>query len=243
MKNRITLKLASAALLLGAPLAQAFTYVAGDVNLGGIGYAGYVTVGATGSGSVSDHTGAWSWEDQGIAPGGGEGWTHTSRWIALNVTDATWLTLTLDRDATVPFLGSGNVGGFAAVDHMYPSFTLWQNWDNNAMTPAAALALGYDPLSPPEDHHTYTNTSNVIWAENLSYLDHTSNSTLTSVSDSWFLPAGQYTLVFGSNSPSLTNPPRQGYRASFSTSPIPEPGRVAFLALASFGFCLRRRRR
>jgi hypothetical protein len=103
MKNRITLKLASAALLLGAPLAQAFTYVAGDVNLGGIGYAGYVTVGATGSGSVSDHTGAWSWEDQGIAPGGAGvviQWPAAdSGWVLESSPDlqSAWQTVTLPR--------------------------------------------------------------------------------------------------------------------------------------------------
>lgn len=238
MKHKIAQTIASAALLLGASVAQAFTYVSGDANAGGIGYLGYVTVGATDTGGFSSNVGAWSWEDQGIAPGGGEGWTHTSNWIALDVTADTWLTLTLARDASV----AKPLGGFYDVDNMFPSFTLWRNWDNNAMTAAAALALGYDPLTPPDDHHTYTNTGNVIWAENISYLDHTANSTLSSVSDSWFLSAGQYTLVFGSESPSLSNPPKQGYSASFSTSPVPEPSRVTFLALAGLGLFAHRRR-
>lgn len=225
MKHIQIKTIASAALMLSATFTQAFTYVSGDVNAGGVGYAGYVTVGATDSGSISNHVGAWSWEDQGIAPGGGEGWTHTSNWIALDVTADTWLTLALSRDAGVPYLGSGNVGGFAAIDHMFPSFTIWRNWDNDDL-----------------DDHTYNNTGAVAWAEDLTYLDHTANSTLSSVSDSWFLTAGQYTIVMGSNSPSISNPPRQGYSASFSTSPVPEPGRVTFLALAGLGLFARRRR-
>lgn len=238
-KTKAFLPLAVAATLLAASPSEAFTYASGDPASGGIGYSGQVIIGLNDNGSFSDHTGAWSWEDQGIAPGGGEGWTHTSRWIALTVTNDTTLTLTMERDATVPYLGSGNVGGFAAVDHMFPSFTIWQNWDNDLMPAAVATSLGYDPLDA-NDHHTYLNTGNPIWAEDLSYLDHYGNATLTSITDSWNLTAGQYTIVFGSNSPSITSPPRQGFQATFSTTP--EPGRAAFLGLAGLAMIQRRRR-
>lgn len=238
-KDRAFTALAAAATLLAASPAQAFTFVSGDPATGGIGYAGQVTIGSNDSGTYSDHTGAWSWEDQGIAPGGGEGWTHTSRWIALTVLSDTVLSVNMDRNSAVPYLGSGNVGGFAAVDHMFPSFTIWQGWDNDLMLPSVATLLGYDP-GTAHDHHTYLNTGNPAWAEDLTYIGHYGNATLTSITSSWNLTAGQYTMVFGSNSPSTDNPPRQGFSATFAT---PEPGRSVLLALGGMWMILRRRRR
>ncbi|MBX7207010.1 MAG: PEP-CTERM sorting domain-containing protein [Verrucomicrobiaceae bacterium] len=242
MRRYTFVMLAAVAALSAGSTARAFTFVTGDANAGGIGYYGYVTVGGDDTGSFKSHVGAWSWQDQGIAPGGGEGWTHTSNWIALDVTSATTLTLLMQRDSSVPYFGSGNVGGFADIAFMYPSFTIWSGWDNDVMTSAAALALGYDPFAPPDDHHTYANTGNPIWAEDLSYIDHTANSTLTSVTESWLLSAGHYTIVLGSDAPSLTSPPRQGYSATFTTSTAPEPGRAALLVLAGLGAVSRRRR-
>lgn len=173
----------------------------GDPGTGGIGYAFSVVADANDTGSFKSHVGAWSWEDQGIAPAGGEGWTHTSNWVALQITEPTTISVTMARDATVPYAGSGNVGGFAAIDHMFPSFTLYRGWDNDG-----------------GDHHTYPNRANVPWAEDISYMDHLANTTQTSITRSWTLPVGNYTLALGSNSPSVTNPPRQGYSFTYTTS-------------------------
>ena len=84
---------------------------------------------------------------------------------------------------------------------MYPSFSLYRGWDNDG-----------------GDHHTYPNRANVPWAEDISYMDHLANSTAHSITRSWTLPAGNYTMALGSNSPSLTNPPRQGYSVTYTTS-------------------------
>lgn len=192
--------------------------VAGDPQTGGIGYAYTLTVGAGETGTLKDHTGAWSWEDQGIAPGGGEGWTHTSKWVALNLKQPCTFSITMARDATVPYTGTGNVGGFAAIDHLFPSMTIYRGWDNDLMPADVATQLSYpDPLTA-NDHHTYANRGNVIWAEDLSYLDHIDNTTAETVTRSWTLPAGNYSLALGSNSPSETNPPRQGFSFTFTTS-------------------------
>jgi len=191
--------------------------IAGDQQTGGIGYAYTLTAGAGETGTIKDHTGAWSWEDQGIAPGGGEGWTHTSKWVALNLKQPCTFSITMARDATVPYSGTGNVGGFAAIDHMFPSMTIYRGWDNDLMPADVATQLSYDPLTA-NDHHTYANRANIIWAEDLSYLDHIDNSTSGTVTRSWTLPAGNYSLALGSNSPSDTSPPRQGFSFTFTTS-------------------------
>jgi hypothetical protein len=151
--------------------------------------------------------------------------------VAVTLEEATVLTVTMARDAAVPFLGTGNVGGFAAVDHMFPSLTLWKNWDNDLMPANVATDLSYEP-STAHDHHTYANRGNVIWAEDLEYRDHIENSTEGTITRSWVLPAGQYTMALGSNSPSLTSPPRQGYQIEFKTAPVlvgdPGPGGVGY---------------
>ena len=109
------------------------------------------------------------------------------------------------------------------------------------MTSAAATFLGYDPLDPPDDHHTYSNTGNVIWAEDLEYLGHAVdivNNTLTITLD---LEAGQYTFALGSDAPSDPAPPRQGYLASFTT--VPEPGSALLVAAMGLPLLARRRHR
>ena len=217
MINKLNAWMSCALLLLSGARAQASTVTNADPAVGGIGYSWTIDASANDSGTFKDHTGAWSWEDQGIAPAGGEGWTHTSRWVALTLQIPTVLTITMSRDETVPYAGMGNVGGFAAVDHMYPSLTLWSGWDNDVMPADVAAALEYEPTTA-HDHHTYANRGNVIWAEDIAYRDHIDNTTATTITRTWYLPAGNYTLALGSNSPSETSPPRQGFSFSFTTS-------------------------
>lgn len=103
---------------------------------------------------------------------------------------------------------------------MFPSFTIFSGQDNDG-----------------GDFHMYNNRGNVDWAEDLGYIDHYENSTLFAVERSWDLPAGQYTIVLGSNAPA-TDPDRQGYRATFTTAPIPEPSTGLLLLTAIAGMVL-----
>jgi len=217
--------------LVGTVSATVFTYAAGDPVDGGVGYAHQVEIGNKSAGGFSGHVGAWSWEDNDLFGGVGQGtdpvgWTHTSNWVALHVAEDTSLTLTMARDADVPWAAAPvELNGKADTASMFPSFTLWKNWDNDG-----------------DDHHTYNNDGNVDWAEDLQYLAHVNNSTLTSVTRTYFLPAGDYTLALGSNAPA-TNTNRQGYSINFTTGsvgkvdPVLPAGGIgyAFTAVAGAG--------
>jgi len=231
---------ATAILALALTGTAAAAITAGDPNPGGIGYAFHADLGPSETAVQKHHVGAWSWEDQGLFGEGEDpvGWTHTSNWYAITLQADSVLTLTIGRDATVPLPD----GGFRPVDHMFPSFTLWSGWDNDAVPDAVALALGYTEAELPiQDHHTYNNDGLVEWAEDITYLDHYANSSMETISRSWSLPAGPYTLVIGSNAPSESNPPRQGYQATFVTTPVPEPS-TSLLGLIGTCLILRRRR-
>ena len=170
----------------------------------GVPYAYTIVAGTGDSGSLKDNVGAWSWEDNSLfGPGDAPvGWTHTSKWVGLMLKDTVTFTVTMSRDATVPWVSPSNpdVNQLADTSSMYPSLTLWRGWDQDGT-----------------QDHTYNNRGNVAWAEDLSYLDHIDNSTQTTITRSWTLPAGQYTFALGSNAPA-NNALRQGFSFSYSTS-------------------------
>lgn len=225
--------------LLAGPATAAIT--AGDPVEGGIGYAFQAVLSGAETASVQSHVGAWSWEDQSLFGVGEDpvGWTHTSNWFAVTLQADSLFTLTVQRDPNVAIPG----GGFRPVDAMYPSFTIWGGWDNDAVPDAVALSLGYAAIDLPiQDHHTYNNDGAVDWAEDITFLDSLANASAESASRTWLLPAGQYSVVIGSNAPSESSPPRQGFSATFATSPVPEPA-TTLLSLVGLGLIVRRRHR
>lgn len=222
----------------------ASTVSVSDPQAGGIGYKYTVTMSGEDSAVFSSHVGAWSWEDQSLfnAANGEDpvGWTHTSNWVAVNLTAPTVFKIRIERDATVPWPSVSLPDRLASVASMFPSFTIWKNWDNDLAPQAFADANNGG--TPVNDWHTYNNDGAVAWAEDLVFtpsydgaLAHYNNSTLEVIERTYLLPAGQYSIVIGSNAPA-TDTDRQGYKATFTTSqdfPVTVAGDSYFVASAT----------
>jgi hypothetical protein len=193
-------------------------YIAGDPAAGGIGYAHQVTLDRNSNVALSSHVGSWSWEDNDLfAPGEPPvGWTHTSSWVALRLLRDSNVTVTMARDANVPWPSQANPDRKASIASMFPSMTIYRGWDNDG-----------------DDDHTYNNRGNIDWAEDVAYVDHFDNSTLETFTRTWFLPAGDYSLALGSNSPAKDTD-RQGFSATFTTEPsiakdpVPTPAGIGY---------------
>ena len=203
--------------------AHAATIVNEDPAEGGIGYAWTIQIGANETvttPNVEDaNVGVWSWHDTAFAGAENMGWTHTSSWAAVEVTEAVYLTITMGRNASVPFLE-----GVRDTQYLFPSFTIWSGWDNTGA-----------------DNHTYQNNGLVPWAEGLTQLQgFVSNTTETTASLTLYLEPGLYTLAMGSHGPATGGLPRQGFYTNFTT--VPEPS-AALLAAAAMGVMGLRRRR
>jgi|GEM_PF-2802728 len=197
--------------------ASASTVTVGDANPGGISYEYTVTIGGADTATFSNHVGAWSWADSTLAGPGEEppGWTHQSNWVAITVTQLSVFTVQIERDATVPWPSPGDPNRKANITSMYPSFTIWKGWDND-LAPEE-FARKRNDGTPIDENHTYNNRGNMPWAEDIDYVDHADNSTATSVSRSYILKPGKYTMAIGSHSPAVDTT-RQGYKATFTTT-------------------------
>jgi hypothetical protein len=162
--------------------------------------------------TTPDHVGAWSWDEDNF-PATAKGWTHTSKWVQLQLTEPASLTVTLQNLAGAPW-PSPEAPTRLAETNLYPSFTLYRGWDTDSgtLTNADGTTLDQD--------HTFNNRGNIAWAEDVTYLDHAENSTAHELSRTWVLGAGQYTINLGGNSPATLAEGRQGYRAILATEPL-----------------------
>lgn len=213
MKKTSNLMAAIVAFTTLAGNLKAASITVGDPTEGGIGYSWVVEMSGSDSAVLSNHVGAWSWNNGATNPP--VGWTHTSNWINLTLTAPSTLTLVMDRKEGVPWAGGPE--GVATTESMFPSFTLWSGLDNTS-----------------EISHTYNSVGNIAWSAQLTYVDSYNNTTLATIERSWQLAAGSYTLVLGSSAPTGISG-RQGYEATLTTSAVPEPATIAAL-MGGLGF-------
>jgi hypothetical protein len=161
----------------------------------------------------ADHVGAWSWDEDSF-PATARGWTHTSKWIQLDLTRPAAFTLTLQSQACVPWPSPADPNRLAGTN-LFPSFTLYRGWDTDPGVTYDTNGVRIDQL------HTFNNRGDIEWAEDLRYLDHLENTTTHSATRTWILAAGHYTLNLGGNSPSTLAEGRQGFHATLLTEPAP----------------------
>jgi hypothetical protein len=186
----------------GVPYSWGVTMGSSDTTVGSTTFYGGTTPGF--------RVGSHSWNDP-INAGDpiGTGWTHTSNWTALTLTEAAHLSVTLEATVESPGL--------------VPAFSLYsgqQLTDNGS-------AGGW---------HVYNNAGNFDWSSadptydssSLNYIGNEANlGGLSSISKVFFsLAAGDYTLVYGGNPPEGTPVGPVGYQATLTTSPVPVPAAV-----------------
>lgn len=228
----------------GVAPSHASTVTPLDPNSGphqsGLTYEWEVAMGDNDSATYAGKVGAKSWAEP-FNPEGRKGWTHNADWTLLDLTSATGptlVTLTLSRGAT----------GF-----LFPAFGMYS---------------GVEDLVSDFNSHTFTNVGNTTWIvtegppeviapANITYISHLANAGgptgredngtgVTSVSDSWVLAPGLYTLVYGGN-PAFTL--GQGnsfydFSATLTTAPVPVPAALYLFGSGLIGLAgLARRRR
>lgn len=213
--NKITRGLL--ALLASAALSPAAVITANPGSAPGTaGYAFHLTLDPSDNdtSSFAGTVGSWSWEDASLGLGNGIGWRHQSQWIAITLSGPSSLEVSMRRNDLV------------ADDKLFPSFSIYRNHTNITSS------------------HFYENNQTLSWDSNLSFVGLVGNSTLGEVSDTFELPAGNYTLVLGGNATSEAVPVNVNYLTDLAVSPstIPEPSSIALSLLAGFGLLARRKR-
>ena len=193
----------------------------------GIPYGLAVTLNANDSAvAPPDHVGAWSWDEDSF-PATAKGWTHTSKFVQVELTEAAAFTLTLSSAEGVPWPATDNAARLAGTN-LFPSFTLYRGWDTDA-----GVTTNADGTTLDQDH-TFNNRGNIAWAEDVTYLDHLDNATAHTATRTWILPAGKYTVNLGGNSPVTLAEGRQGYSATFTTTPAPGAIAGGFVSPVAF---------
>lgn len=227
MKKIISLALCSSALLLAGEL-QASTVKFGDPSpTVGIGYEWTVTMGNTSvdpvtkldrkfetaefSGSVGAKS---SFEPTFTAPN--FGWTHTSDWVALNVTADSFVTIEVSRQQGINGYSVDQttkaITDTTAGDLLYPALSVYQNWEENAAT---VESHDFNPMAAPS------------WTKDLKFIDVAySDKGQPTISYSIVFQKGKYTLNIGganalyckAGDPCFTG--EHGYRVKITSTPL-----------------------
>lgn len=150
----------------------------------GISYEWTVTMGRRQTAAMVGHVGALAWNIP-AQPEGLKGWTHWSNWIALELTEAASVTVTVERQQGVMY----SDGASEVVAR-------------SALVPALTFYAGRDDTTDPEEHR-YDNAGN-FWST-VEYVGHEPNARARTRVQFKLrnLAAGRYTIVFGGNPPAI----------------------------------------
>lgn len=148
-------------------------------NDGGISYEWTVKMGKRDKVSFVNRVGAKSFNEPPPAYEPPDtGWTHTSNWVALELTHHTKLKIEVERQEGVPFTTPTGVA--TARNKLVPAIALYSGWDNTSC----------------EDHR-YNTSTNFDWST-VQFLGNQPNKFGRSVAVySVELDAGQYSIAIG----------------------------------------------
>ena len=185
-------------------------------------YDGKLTLSGTDAYTTSATPGAWSYRDLKATANPNRGWGHTSFWMLVEITAPTSLTFGM----TSP---------------------------NALAQPGFSIYSGESVNDSPADVHTYSNNGNDLtllnspWDKNgpggstgLTFTGYAFNGVTNSLTGTFALAPGLYTVAFGNAADSNAAPAAIEYGISFST--VPEPSAALLGALAGL-LTLNRRRR
>jgi hypothetical protein len=166
----------------GASAAKLELYPASST---GIPYQWLVTMKAGETISFIKQVGAKSWNEP-TTPG--KGWTHTSDWVAFELTERAHVTIKVTRQMGVTHGDPGDLQ--LARKYLYPALSVYETWDTISSVP-----------------HQYENSANIT-GTTVIYLGNAPNTRKPSTVYDATLDAGKYTIAIGGNPPALaTYPP------------------------------------
>ncbi len=146
---------------------------------GGISYEWTVTMGKKDEVSFVNHVGAKSYNEPPPFYAPPEtGWTHTSNWVALELTEHTKLKIEVERQEGVPFTSGTNIA--TARNKLVPALSVYKGWDDTSC----------------EDHR-YNTAGNTDWST-IEFIGNQPNAKGKSVVVySVELDAGKYSIAVG----------------------------------------------
>jgi hypothetical protein len=227
LKKMIAVLLGTGALALAGQLQASEVKFADPAPTAGIGYEWTVNIGNTSIDPVTKATrkyeiaefsgsvGAKSkYEPSFTAPN--FAWTHTSDWVALNVTADSFVTIEVARQQGISGYTVDSttkaVTNTTAGDMLYPGLSIYQNWEEN---PATVESHDFNPMANP------------TWTKDLKYIDVAyADQGQSTVSYSIVLQKGKYSLNIGGVNAlycKATDPcyvGEQGYRVKITNTPL-----------------------